>query len=138
MHGVARIGARLNSGQELGLLHHLVREVVVELVGVVLDAQVLWVTLSRHELVGFFELLQAVSCGGRLLTRFVVGFLFNPILLEIDRINCFCSWVFNPEFLRGLADRHVLDVDLDDQVTAHLVVTEVVVLHHAIFIDVLS
>ena len=124
------VRARLNSGEELGLLHHLTLEVVVELIGVVLDVDILWERRPRRELVGVFELLQAVPGGGWLLPRLVVCFLFNSILFKIDRIYCFGSWVFYPQLLRGLADGHVLHVDLDDKVAAHLVVAQVVILDH--------
>ena len=124
------VGARLSTGEKLGLLQHLTLEVVVELIGVVLDVDILRETRPRGELVGFFKLLQAVPRGGRLLPRLVVRFLFNSILLKIDRIDCFCSWVFDPQILRGLAYGHVLHVDLDDKVAAHLVVAQVVILNH--------
>ena len=78
---------------------------------------------------------QAVPCGSWLLSWLIVGLLLNSILLKIDRIDCFCSRVFNPELLCGLADGHVLHVDLDDKVAAHLIVAEVVILHHVLTFD---
>ena len=41
---------------ELGLHRHLILEVVVELIGVVLDADILWENLDSVELIGVLEL----------------------------------------------------------------------------------
>ena len=53
MHDVlsGAIRARLNSALELGLLDHRILEIVVELIGVVLNADILWVPLSWGVLV---------------------------------------------------------------------------------------
>ena len=42
-------------------------------------------------------------------------FLLDAILFHVDGVDCLRCWVFYAEFLRGLADAHVLDVDFDDQ-----------------------
>ena len=86
--------------------------------------------MGSDELIAAWCHLNATPHRIWLLSRFVMLLLVNAVLLQVHRVDCLRSWIFDTELLGCLADRHVLDMDLDNEVPAHLIVAEVVILDH--------
>ena len=82
------------------------------------------------ESVFVMNLFEAVSSGGRFLPRFIVLLFLDSVLLQIDSVDSLRGRVFDPQLLRRLAYGHVMDVDLDNEVPAQLVIAEIIIFDH--------